>query len=88
MKPINILAAATALLMAATPSFAANWVYIGATNTGTVFYVDTDTMKRDGNLVTVWVKWDHSRDKTFKLRETKSRFRFDCAERTVTLLTL
>ena len=83
MKPINILAAATALVMATTPAFAANWVYIETSDTGTVFSYDADTIRRAGNLVTVWEKWDHSRDKTFRERERMIRSRYQCEERTV-----
>jgi hypothetical protein len=86
MKPINILVAATALGMAATPAFAVNWVYVGARSSGTDFYYDADTIVRSGNEVTVWEKWDHSRDKTYKEREQRVRYQYDCAERTSTIL--
>ena len=85
MKHIKLIAAA-ALVMAATPAFAVNWVYVGARSSGTDFYYDADTIVRSGNQVTVWEKWDHSRDKTYKEREQRVRYRYDCAERTSTLL--
>ena len=71
MKPINILAATTALVMAATPAYAANWVYVLTDSNGTVRYYDSDTIQRSGKWVTVWEKSDHSRDKTVKEREKK-----------------
>ena len=86
MKTINLLAAATALVMAATPAFAVNWIYVTETTTNTRLYYDLDTIQRSGNQVIAWEKWDHSRDKSTKERETKWRSRFDCSERTSTLL--
>jgi hypothetical protein len=85
MKHIKLIVAA-ALVMAATPAFAVNWVYVSSDSTGTVYYYDADTIRRSGSQVTVWEKLDHSRDKTVKWREAKDRYRYDCDERTSTLL--
>lgn len=81
MKHIKLIAA-TALVMAPTPAFAANWVYVLTDGNGTVRYYDSDTIQRSGKWVTVWEKWDHSRDKTIKERERKIRFTYDCVQRT------
>jgi hypothetical protein len=71
----------------ATPAFAADWIFADAIDAnGTLHYYDADTIQRTGNQVTVWEKWDHSRDKTEKIRERKLRVRYDCAERTSTSL--
>jgi hypothetical protein len=86
MKPFNSLGAAVALVMAATPAFAVNWVYVDTNKSGTDVYYDADTIVRSGNQVTVWEKWDHSQDKTFKQRQQTLRVKYDCAERTKTLL--
>ena len=86
MKPINILAATTALVMVATPAFAANWVYVGTNVRNAVHFFDADTIRRSGNQVTFWEKRDHSRDQTVKYREQKTRYRIDCGERTHKLL--
>jgi hypothetical protein len=88
MKPINSLGAAIALVMAATPAFAANWVYVTTHNNGADYYYDSDTIQRSGNQVTVWRKLDHSRNKTVKYREEKSQYRYDCSRRTYTLLNI
>jgi hypothetical protein len=53
---------------------------------GTVIYYDADTIQRSGKWVTVWEKWDHSRDKTVKEREKKIRLTYDCVQRTSTNL--
>lgn len=69
-----------------TPAAAANWIYVTTGVNGTVIYYDADTIQRSGDQITVWRKLDHSRDKTIKAREAKDRYRYDCAERTDTLL--
>lgn len=86
MKPINLLGAIAVLVMAATPACAANWVYVATDADGSDFYYDADTIVSSGNQVTVWEKLDHSRDKTVKERQRKMRYRYDCAQRTSTLL--
>ena len=86
MKPINLLAAATALVMASTPAFAANWIWVGESVSNSVYYFDADTIQSSGNKVTAWSKVDHSRDKTKKMRQSLSRDRYDCSERTSTAL--
>ena len=86
MKPINLLGAATVLLMAATPAYAVNWVYVSTMDSGTDTYFDADSIRRSGNQVTVWERLDHSRDKTEKERERKKLVRYDCAERTRILI--
>ena len=86
MKPINLLGAAAALVLAATPAFAVDWVYVSSDSAGAVHYYDSDTIRRSGSQVTVWTKTDHSRDKRFKWRAAMARYRYDCAERTRTVL--
>jgi hypothetical protein len=73
-------------LMPIAPAYAANWVYVVTNNSGTDFYYDSDTIRRSGNQVTVWEKYDHSRDKTDKTREKKVLYRYDCVKRTTTIL--
>jgi hypothetical protein len=68
------------------PAYAANWVYVTTGLNNDVYYYDSDTIRRSGNQVTFWQKADFSRDKTAKERETKARYRYGCAERTLTLL--
>ena len=86
MKPIKLLAAATALVMAATPAFAANWILTtGSRANNTVFYYDADTIQRSGNQVTVWEKEDVLGE--YGLMDYSiGRSIYDCAERTYTLL--
>ena len=69
-------------LMPIAPAFAVNWIYVDADADNTVVYYDADTIQRSGDQVLVWVRYDHSRDKTEKARETKVRAIYDCAART------
>ena len=73
-------------LMPIAPAYAANWIYVIEDVKGTVFYYDADTIQRSGNQVTVWEKWDHSRNRTIKEREDKVLNRYYCLERTFTIL--
>jgi hypothetical protein len=86
MKAINLLTAVSALVMAATPAFASNWVYVDTDAYRTVYHYDAETIKRSANQVTVWEKSDHSRDKTYKEREKRLHNRYDCAARTRTII--
>jgi hypothetical protein len=88
-KSIGTSAFLGAMCIAVTPiapAYAANWVYVTENEKNAVYYYDSDTIRGSGNQVTAWVKVDHSRDKTVKAREALTRYRFDCADRTWTLL--
>ena len=88
MKTKHLIASAigVSLSLGATPAFAANWVYVGESVNNAVWYYDADSIQRSGDQVTVWKKLDHTRDRTTKIRTALSRTRYDCAERTDTLL--
>jgi hypothetical protein len=81
----TLLGAACLALMPVTTAYAANWVYV-TNSRGAYFYYDSATIQRSGNRVVVWEKADYSRNKSVKLLEMKARYRYDCAERTSTLL--
>ncbi|MFM7008200.1 MAG: surface-adhesin E family protein [Betaproteobacteria bacterium] len=88
MKTKHLIASTIGLSLSlgATPAFAANWVYVGESVNNAVWYYDADSIQRSGDQVTVWKKLDHSRDRTTKIRTALSRTRYDCGERTDTLL--
>ena len=83
-----LLGAMCLAVMPIAPAYAANWVYVTESTNNAVFYYDSDTIRRSGNQVTFWRKDDHSRNTTVKQRETRARYRYDCAMRTHTLLQL
>ena len=82
----TLLCVACLALMPTAPAYAANWVYVTISDSNAVWYYDSDTIQRSGNQVSVWLKIDHSRDKTVKHRESKGRYRLDCEMTTNTLL--
>ena len=87
MKHIKLIAS-TALAMVATPAFAAEWtpVYIDTNNA--IYFYDSETIRRSGNVVTVWEKRDHSRDRTVKYREVKAKRSYNCSARTSILFSV
>ena len=90
-KSIGVAALVSAIGLAVipiAPAYAANWVYVYEDTEKAVWYYDSETIRRSESQVTVWEQIDFSRDKTVKERTTKSRYRYDCAERTRTLLQL
>ena len=90
MKSIDLIRAtmALAIALAATPALAVNWVYFTSNLNGTSFSYDADTLRRSGDQVTAWERWDHSRDKTEKLRERQVLSKYDCVQRTLTYIEL
>jgi len=85
---LNKLITTAALVMAATPAFAANWVYVNTSNTNADIYYDADTLQRSGEVVTVWEQTDYSRDKTVKYRSSKLLKRFYCSRRLYVLVSV
>jgi len=65
---------------------AENWVYYGESGKNSVFFVDKDSIRGTGNSYVIWTKSDHSKDVSEKSRETKTQYRIDCYNRTITLL--
>jgi hypothetical protein len=45
-----------AFALAPTPAAADNWVYIGRNTYGSVYDVDWDSLRRDGNMVTFTIR--------------------------------
>jgi hypothetical protein len=86
IRTAALLGAMCFALMPTAPAYAANWVYVTKSTNNAVWYYDSETTQRSGNQVTAWVKVDFSRVKTEKARESKFRVRYDCGERTSTLL--
>ena len=82
------LVVAFCVLLPTLPAYAANWVYVVTDPDNAVVYYDSDTLQRTGDEVIVWVKWDHSRDKTVKERESKDRAIYDCSAGTRTVLSI
>lgn len=80
-----VLISLGSVLCCATPVSASNWVLVRWWG-GSIFYVDTQSIKRDGNLVTAWVQKDSTKDKTVESYELVAQIEFDCARRTMLTL--
>jgi hypothetical protein len=74
--------AAALFFIAVTSAHAASWLYLGEPTTNTKVSMDVDGLRRSNGQVTVWVKYDHTKDKSQKARETKQFVRIDCNART------
>lgn len=90
MKAIRAVAdAVTCLaLIYGAPAYAAEWVYVNKTSSGAFMYIDAKTIQREGDHVTVWERWDLSRDKATKERQRIVLNRYDCIARTSTVISL
>jgi hypothetical protein len=77
------LIAATAL--SASPAHA-DWVRVGETGSGAVWYMDGARITTDGSKVHAWVKIDASRDATLKYRESLEFFGIICGSQKIRLL--
>ena len=85
MKPRHGIILSSLTLLFATPAVGADWRYVGTSDNGTTIYVDMETMRPTGDTVNVWVRYDHSRDRTIRFRETKQLVTYNCSARTSTL---
>jgi hypothetical protein len=88
MRRVELVTAVSALLLTATPSLAANWIYVGTDAHQTALYYDPETVRRSGSQITTWTRQDYlnndrSSDKEIR---TELRARYDCTKRTVTFL--
>jgi len=65
----------------------AGWKVVAFTNTGSVWYArvaDLDILTGDRRKI--WVKQDHSRNKTVTIRETKTLYWVECGSRSLAAL--
>ena len=50
------LAFAATLALCATPALASDWFYVGKNSYGSTYEIDRETLIRDGNSVTFWLR--------------------------------
>jgi hypothetical protein len=53
---------------------------------GISFFYDADTIRRNGDRVSVWTTWDGSKSKLVDWRESKNKFLFDCKYETASII--
>ena len=79
----------TLLFLNSVPAYA-EWVAIEAPPGLRTVYVDPDTIRRDGNLVTLWLlmdfKWMQGNRSPSRFLSTKTQKQYDCAEKRLRLL--
>lgn len=61
---------------------AANWVAGPVDRQGSKLYVDSESVRKSNGKVQIWIKMDHSEDKTIRIRESRELWSYDCDERT------
>ncbi len=94
MKPLTMILAAAALIIATTPAYAASWVYIQRSASGTATYYDIGSVQRTtptskyprGSFIDVVLKNDYSRDKTVEFRETIMRWIIKCEAQEISIV--
>ena len=85
MRTLGVLGMLCCLSLA-NPAIAANWVRLGTSSSGSVIYIDNDSIRRDGGMVLYWVRFDASEDATVSWRESKQYYKTDCNAWTSVLL--
>ncbi len=70
----------------ATTVSASDWVYVTSDKGGGVIYIDVESLKRDGDIVTAWEKVDSRKNKSEPSYESLYQLDYDCSKRTVALL--
>ena len=79
----------TLLFLNSVPAYA-EWVAVEETPGLRTVYVDPYTIRREGNLVTLWLlmdfKWMQGNRSPSRFLSTKTQMQFDCAEKRLRLL--
>ena len=70
-----------------TGSAWAEWIRVSQTNTET-FYIDPATIRKEGNLRTVWSISDLKQRKPDGSMSSRTRMKFDCKNERVSLMSL
>lgn len=75
------------LALLSTPAaLQADWKQIGSTVDDSVYFMDPERIKVVGTKKHVWVKVDHSRDRSVTYRESMRLLSFDCDKQQSKLL--
>jgi len=72
----------TLLVLSSGPAYA-EWMSLGASDSGTTVYADPATMRREGDLVKMLVLFDFKTKQTkadFSYSSAKAQMEYDCAE--------
>jgi len=75
-------------ILGACPAQAAEWRQFGQGRSGGIFYYDAGSVVRQSGNTRVWVRIDLSGVRTDPAREARELWSFNCAERTMMVLSL
>ena len=65
---------------------APGWEYLARDTAGAELYWDPSTIRQVENTVRVWIRIDHSRDRSTRVRDTRELWSYSCAEETTLAL--
>jgi len=77
-----------ALLMLISCSAWADWVYISESSNGGKFYIDPETIRKDGNMRKVWELQNYSSKDKYGVSSLKTRYEYDCKKERYQSLTI
>lgn len=69
-----------ALLFFASLQAKAEWIDVAESESGVIFYVDKETIKKEGNLVKVWVLINYKKAGRSGQLSSKHKQEYDCAK--------
>lgn len=81
MKRLSVLIFSILGLVLPTHVFSASWVPLFKTNSGTHYFVDTDSIQKDGNSVTFWEKVNYGKRDPDGALSDKSQWIINCKTR-------
>lgn len=79
---LGFMSVITLLFMSSRPAYA-EWMSLGASDSGTTVYADSATMRREGDLVKMLVLFDFKTKQTkadVSYLSAKAQMEYDCAE--------
>lgn len=62
------------------------WLEYTSSGSGTVYYFNIQSVRHYSDRIEVWIKMDHSKDRTTKARSSKMRYEVKCDSQTIRVL--
>ena len=85
MKSVKFLLAAVGLANGSV-LFAENLIQYDIASGGGIYYYDIESIKRNGDRLTVWVMVDESKNKSVTYRTARLKWMVDCSDETLGLM--
>lgn len=77
------IAIITAALTCGSAAAAENLVFYDYTKDGSFYYFDTESIRKNGNIIYVWTFEDAQKNKKVSYRSVRDRWRIDCDNETM-----